>query len=786
MAAFTVAPAQESAPPSETGTPLPTRRALNATTVPGIPPHASAPVLPDRAAPAGNDFIPYIDFPNTDIRQVLEFYERLTGKKALYDSTVQGNIHVRVTSQVARAEAIRILETVFALNNFTLIPGPGEIVKVINQGKNVRQFDIPIFSEVSQLPEGNQVVSFLFKLEYADPLEVKTALDQVVSPTPSLTNIVALPKSQSVLVTENADIIRNIAQIITKLDSKPAEVVSEFFALQRADAKEVVEKLTKMLEKTPSTNSTPVAPGSNRPQGVPPTQGSPANPGAQPENTPGMITLSEDSLIIGKIKIEADLRTNRVHIVTRPVNLPFLRTVIAELDSGLPLGEPATRPLRFVLAGDVLDVVAGAVAEPGVEVKRLEGGGKSPAAANPVANSSAPLSGYGLGNGGMRNSSSRGITPGAFGSGHTAAQADTAPEGRIIRNTKIIADNRINAIVVVGNDEMKKKVFKLLDQIDVRAPQVLLTAVIGELILDDSEQFGVDYLFHKGDLHRLVKTSGSGALANALGLPTTVPGIDRLNGGSLKNIVSAASLPSTGGGVSALIGVSKSLDILVTALESTGRFRVTSRPMIFTSNNREAVITSGQSIPVPSSINSSTGYGTGNTLVTTANVDYIEVGLKLSVLPLINSQGEVTLKITQEANNTSGSTVIGGNSVPTVTVRSIDTTVSVANEATVVLGGLVSEQKQISDSGIPVLHRIPVVGPLFGNKKRSKERTELIVLIRPTVTQGPVDAARTGECAIQKTNFPPNLEASLDPACQVQKERGKAFAPPNALLCPEK
>jgi len=731
-------------------------------------------ITPIRSLPAAadNEIIPMIDFPSTDIRQVLEFYETLTGKKALYDNTVQGNIHVRVTKPVARVEAVRILETVFALNNFTLIPGTGNIVKVINTSKNVRQFNIPIFSEVDQIPEGNQVITFLFKLEYADPQEVKTALDQVIAATPSVTNIVPLPKSQAVLVTENSDMIRNIAPVVARLDSKPADVISEFFVLQRADAKEVVEKLTKMFEKNPNASGSTPGGGAPNPNGAPAAL--------------GMVTLSEDALIVGKIKIEADLRTNRIHVVTRPVNLPFLRTLIGELDSGLPLGEPSTRPLRFVLAGDVLDVVAGAVAEPGVKVEKLEGEKKhSDAAANPVSNSSNLGSTASSDMRGSSGRSSGGITSGAFNSGHSTDQTDTAPEGRIIRNTKIIADNRINAIIVVGNAEMKAKVFKLLDQIDVRAPQVMLTAVIGELTLSDNEQFGIDYLLHKGNLSNIVSASGSGVLANTLGLPENVPGLDRLKGASLKGIVSAASLPSTGGGVTGLIGATNSLDLIVNALESTGRYRVTSRPMIFTSNNRAAVISSGESVPVPSNINSS--YTTSNTLVSTTNVDYIDVALKLSVLPLINSDGEVTLKISQEANDLGAASQIGGNTVYSVNTRSIDTTVAVANEATIVLGGLVTVNKNINESGIPFLRRLPLVGPLFGNKTKATTRTELIVLIRPTVTNGPVEAIKAGEKAMGKTNFPHDLDASLDPpAPRVKQDAVKTFATPKPFLRPEK
>ncbi len=719
-----------------------------------------------------------IDFPNTEITEVLGLYEQLTGKKALYDATVQGKIRVRVLKPVSRLEAIRILETVFALNNFTLIPGPGDIVKVIAPTKNARQFSIPILSDVCQLPESNQIVSFLFKLEYAEPQDVKNVLDQVIAATPSVTNITALTKSQAVLVTENADVIRNVAKIVARLDSRPAEVVSEFFQLQRADAKEVVERLTKMFEK-------PIGVGSAPNPGAP---GNPPNAAAA-----GPVTLSEDALIIGKIKIDADPRTNRIQIVTRPVNLPFLRTLIAELDSSLPLGEPSTRPLRFVLAGDILDIVASSVAEPGVEVKKIEVTTTSGSAARPVSNTSGNLGNSNSNNrtsqGGM--SSSTADTGADFGS----FQADNAPEGRIIRNTKIIADNRINAIIVVGNDEMKRKVFKLLDQIDVRAPQVMLTAVIGELTLSNDEEFGVDYLFHKGNLSKLLAATGTagvttgtlGGLSGVLGLPNNVPGLDRLGAASLGGIVSAASLPGTSG-VTGLIGVSKSFDIIVNALESTGRFRVTSRPMIFTSNNRPAVISSGESFAIPGTITA--GYTTGNNLSTTSDVKYMDVGLKLTVLPLINSDGEVTLRISQKADNQSGNSVVGGNTVPTITKRSIETTVSVANEATIVLGGLVSEQKQTTKGGIPVLYKLPLIGPLFGSTKKTLNRTELIVLIRPTVTMGSVQAIKAGERAMEKTNFPPDLDASLDPASarvkkEVQDAPPKPFMQPKAFLRPE-
>lgn len=122
----------------------------------------------------------------------------------------------------------------------------------------------------------------------------------------------------------------------------------------------------------------------------------------------------------------------------------------------------------------------------------------------------------------------------------------------------------------------------------------------------------------------------------------------------------------------------------------------------------------------------------------------------------------MTLDIVQEVNNVSGTTEISGNSIPTISARKIKTTVSVANEATIALGGLVQESVEDASSGIPILHRMPVIGPLFGNTKKKKRRTELIVLLRPTVIYDPSESSLLAEREQEKLNFPPDLEASLD------------------------
>jgi len=286
-----------------------------------------------------------------------------------------------------------------------------------------------------------------------------------------------------------------------------------------------------------------------------------------------------------------------------------------------------------------------------------------------------------------------------------------------------------------------------------------------------------------------VISGGNGGVA---GLAQTFSG----NGSAvdLSSLTSAATLASTLGsgglGISGVVAAGRSLDILLQALESTGRFRVTSRPQVFTSNNKKALIASGQEVAVPATTQSGYGYGTGvnNGLVSTSNIEYKDVFLKLEVQPLINSDNEVTLDIVQEVNSldksNTGASTTAGISAPTINSRRIKTTVSIANNATVVLGGLVQETRDDERSGIPILSKIPMLGALFTSKSKSVSRSELIVLIRPTVTLTPADDVKVGERAQEKLNLPPDLEATLDPkgTWENVNKNSKLLRPPKAVL----
>jgi general secretion pathway protein D len=156
-------------------------------------------------------------------------------------------------------------------------------------------------------------------------------------------------------------------------------------------------------------------------------------------------------------------------------------------------------------------------------------------------------------------------------------------------------------------------------------------------------------------------------------------------------------------------------------------------------NNQEARIMIGESVPTLTS--SSVPLISQQTSFQTSTVQYRDTGIILSVKPQINARGLVTLDIAQEVSNvdTSTTTVQGS---PSFTVRSAKTTLTTADNQTVVLGGLIREDRTRTKAGIPGLSKMPIIGPLFGSDAITKERTELLVLITPHIITNMEEGAR--------------------------------------------
>ena len=202
----------------------------------------------------------------------------------------------------------------------------------------------------------------------------------------------------------------------------------------------------------------------------------------------------------------------------------------------------------------------------------------------------------------------------------------------------------------------------------------------------------------------------------------------------------------TGGGLSIYGKIGNNLNIYLNALQRDENFTVLSRPSVFVSNSQKGIISSGERVAVPTNSNSFSSGGQST------NIEYRDVVLKLEVIPLVNSPQEITLQIALLNDELNGVQILEGAgpegsdlSVPRITTREILTNVTVPNNETIVLGGLIVDRDTKTVNGVPILSSIPGLGRLFSSTTKEKNRSELLIFIQPSIVSGTssLDAVQT-------------------------------------------
>lgn len=292
-------------------------------------------------------------------------------------------------------------------------------------------------------------------------------------------------------------------------------------------------------------------------------------------------------------------------------------------------------------------------------------------------------------------------------------------EGEEIRITAVEENNQLIIRSTPGQYEAIRGAIRKLDTVPL---QVHIEARLLDVSLTNNLKFGVQWYFEDA-LSRLVPPPVT---------PTTGSGTkNAINGDRFGQI--------TGAGVT-WIFAGRRAGALVNLLQAEGDVKVLSSPSVLVLNNTEASINVGQQIPVTSSyfnpITSGTGGNTGgNAGVGQSYVQFRDTGIILNVKPRVNPGGLVFMEIKAEQSTPGATdTAVGGN-VP-VDKKTIETEVAVQSGDTVLLGGLIQQSDTSSNSGVPGLKNIPLIGRLFGESGHEKSRKELLVLITPTVVHG--------------------------------------------------
>ena len=284
------------------------------------------------------------------------------------------------------------------------------------------------------------------------------------------------------------------------------------------------------------------------------------------------------------------------------------------------------------------------------------------------------------------------------------ADAVGAAKALLAREVAVVAEATSNTLLISGSPRFFKTVTAMIREMDQPPPQVLVQVLLVEVTLDDTIDFGVQWshLGRQGDKRARSQTQ-FGITAGATGFTFSLTGGD--------------------------------LDLLLRALQTQGRTELLSRPQILASDNQEAQINIGQRVPFITA-SRTTDTGTINT------IQYEPIGIILNVTPHINPDGFIKMEINPEISSLSTSSVQISENVNAIIVnnRSANTTVTVQDGHTIVIGGLITGRNEKREEKIPFLGDIPIIGHLFKHTRHVKEKTELLIIMTPRILRTPSEA----------------------------------------------
>jgi type II secretion system protein D len=690
--------------------------------------------------PAGDNTLikEKIEFTECNGNELAGLYTKYTGRRVIVSSAASKAsfalvIDASPENPLTYAKASEILKKTATIENFIFVPDATDsnqdYLTLASGGIRPTNIGVPVFTEDDPLPQGDAVISYVMKLDHIKPDEAVRTFTQIIGQFGAFGSIAAVPNAAAVIITENTSLIRKLIDIRVEIDKPSSLVATRFINVKFADVTELATTLNEMLgnqqetkltagvQRAPQISTTDSAPGINK--------------------DPGGSSSGEET----PLQIIPDARTNRIVAIGRPVDILFIQGLIDQFDVESDQRNFLRRKLEFLAVADFLPIAGDALtrafsgtgtgatdtpnpSQPGGSrntTSRQQTG--NTAINNNSNNRNTSNSGFG----GMGNSGGSGANRG---DSLQEPDANSAPVSLLVGRTLLVADNITNSIIVQGPPSSVEIIEKLLDQVDVKADQVMISTVFGQLSLGKTTKTGVDWIraFRGGEKGGL-GFSNLGGKNNTSNLPNDLT--NPATGAADDSGLVAGNLFPSQSGLSLYGKIGNSLAGYVNLLSSNSDFTILSRPSIFTANNRKGTISSGKRVAIPTNSNSFTGGGVST------NVEYRDVVLKLEVIPLINSEKEITLQIALVSDSIGKDTPIEGlGNIPEINTRELVTTVTVPNNQTIVLGGLITSNDTESVTGIPILSDIPGLGRLFSTKTKGVDRDELMIFIQPSIVNG--------------------------------------------------
>ena len=654
---------------------------------------------PARAAAAPGRSEPVtLNFYEADIEAVARTMAVITGRDVVVDPSVKGTMNLFTDRPVQPTAAFDQFAAALRLQSFAVVEAGG-LYKVVPEA-SAKLLSNTVNTSIGAMSSsgGNQVVTQIFRLHYESPSNLLPVLRPLISPN-SAVNL--SPGNNSLVITDYADNMRRLARIIAALDVPNASDV-EIIQLRHAIATDLIPLVQRMIDGGGS--------------------GAPSAAAAGVADTSFRTTLL------------ADPRSNSVLMrAANPARAQLVRTLIEKLDRApaeTSNGAAGNIYVVYLKNADAVRLAATLRAAMAANQQSTTPGAPGAAGNSPVAQQATQNSMNGQG-------------------GSSGANAPLNNANQPSTGGQIQADPSTNSLIITAPEPQYRQMRAVIDKLDGRRAQVMIEALIVEVSANKAASFGVQWQSALGS-NGVVGTNSSLNGTNILALTQAL---------STRNAAGLASSirPGLNLGIAGKIGGQYILGAIASFFSSDGDANVLSTPNLLTLDNEEAKIVIGQNVPFVTGQYASTSGSVGVNPFTT--VERKDVGLTLRVRPTINENGTVKMTIFQETSNVDAATMANANG-PTTNKRSIESSVLVEDGGLIMLGGLLSDTYNTSIERVPLAGDIPVLGNLFKNENRTRNKSNLMMFLRPAVMR---DGASTEAFAYDRYDEIRGLQKQVQP-----------------------
>jgi len=647
------------------------------------------------ATPSGEEGL-YLNAVDTDIREIIKQIAKVTGKNFLVDQKIRGKVTIISEKKMTVEEAYQAFLSALEVLGYTVVQAPGNLIKIIPM-KSALQAPLPIYKEDS--PYTDAFITRIIQMENISALDMSNAIKSLVSKEG---NLFAYPATNSLIITDTGANIDRLLNIINELDTEGPSESIEIIPLRYATAKDVAQQITELYEE----------------EGGAATRGR-TRTRARARRGRTSVELQESPLLS---KVISDERTNSIIVMASKRALVKVRQLIAKLDRKLEEGAEGKIHVHYLKHADATEMatVLATLTATSVTAGRRAGTAGRGAQAPQI---------------GARR-------PG----GATAGQVGLVAEFE--GGLKVAADENTNALIITATaKDYRVLADNVIAKLDIPRKQVYVEVVIMELTIDNDRNIGVS-----GQGGGSFNVGGNPALAFGSSLGGTSAGLSAAAlSGLAAGVVSQETfaIPITQADGTVTNVEVPTFGFVLNALQTDTNVNVLSTPNLLTLDNEEAEIIIGGEVPFPTGTTLTPG---GNT---TFNVTRENVGITLRMTPQINEGDTVKIKLRQEITQVipGASEVVLTSLGPSTTKRSVETVVAAKDQQTIVIGGLIDDKVTVTTTKVPFLGDIPILGHLFKQKRTTKQKTNILVFMRPYIIRDTKDFLKILQKKVEERNM---------------------------------